>query len=39
MAIVPQSFESDMSVSIITHQHGFAANPLFLWREKYQKKG
>ncbi len=37
MAIVQQSFESGMSVSMVARQHGSAASQLFLWRKQYQE--
>lgn len=37
MAIVQQSFESGMSVSMVARQHGVAASQLFLWRKQYQE--
>jgi len=39
MAIVQQSFESGMSVSMVARQHGVAASLLFLWRKQYQEGG
>lgn len=37
MAIVQQSFESGMSVSMVARQHGITASQLFLWRKQYQE--
>lgn len=37
MAIVQQSFESGMSVSMVARQHGIAASQLFLWCKQYQE--
>lgn len=37
MAIVQQSFESGMSVSMVARQHGIAASQLFLWRKQYRE--
>ncbi|HID5404667.1 TPA: IS3 family transposase [Klebsiella pneumoniae] len=36
MAIVQQSFEPGMTVSMVARQHGVAASQLFLWRKQYQ---
>ncbi|WP_425272747.1 transposase [Rahnella woolbedingensis] len=37
MAIVQQSFEPSMTVSMVARQHGVAASQLFLWRKQYQE--
>ncbi|OCD22623.1 hypothetical protein AWZ92_13425, partial [Shigella sonnei] len=37
IAIVQQSFEPGMTVSIVARQHGVAASQLFLWRKHYQE--
>ncbi|EHZ8222319.1 IS3 family transposase [Escherichia coli] len=37
IAIVQQSFEPGMTVSLVARQHGVAASPLFLWRKQYQE--
>ncbi|EKO5000013.1 TPA: IS3-like element IS2 family transposase [Escherichia coli] len=37
IAIVQQSFEPGMTVSLIARQHGVAASQLFLWRKQYQE--
>lgn len=37
IAIVQQSFESDVSVSMVARQYGIAASQLFLWRKQYQE--
>ncbi|EAB4894063.1 IS3 family transposase [Salmonella enterica] len=37
IAIVQQSFEPGMTVSLVARQHGVAANQLFLWRKQYQE--
>ncbi|HGW5282552.1 TPA: IS3 family transposase, partial [Klebsiella michiganensis] len=37
IAIVQQSFEPGMSVSMVARQHGVAASQLFLWRKQYQE--
>ena len=37
IAIVQQSFEPGMTVSLITQQHGVVASQLFLWRKQYQE--
>ncbi|MCS1299584.1 IS3 family transposase, partial [Escherichia coli] len=37
IAIVQQSFEPGMTVSLVARQHGVAASQLFLWREQYQE--
>ncbi|MFA0959797.1 IS3 family transposase [Klebsiella pneumoniae] len=37
IAIVQQSFEPGMTVSLVARQHGVAASQLFLWRKQYQK--
>ncbi|HCO5946540.1 TPA: IS3 family transposase [Escherichia coli] len=36
-AIVQQSFEPGMTVSLVARQHGVAASQLFLWRKQYQE--
>ena len=38
MAIVQQSFEPGMSVSMIARQHGIATNQFFLQRKWYQER-
>ncbi len=38
IAIVQQSFEPGMTVSLVARQHGVAANQLFLWRKQYQEE-
>ncbi|HHE5399637.1 TPA: IS3 family transposase [Escherichia coli] len=37
IAIVQQSFEPGMTVSLVARQHGVAAIQLFLWRKQYQE--
>ncbi|HII3571174.1 TPA: IS3 family transposase, partial [Escherichia coli] len=37
IAIVQQSFEPGMTVSLVARQHGVAASQLFLWRKQYQE--
>ncbi|EII6461588.1 IS3 family transposase [Escherichia coli] len=37
IAIVQQSFEPGMTVSLVAWQHGVAASQLFLWRKQYQE--
>ncbi|HBE5417590.1 IS3 family transposase [Escherichia coli] len=37
IAIVQQSFEPGMTVSLVARQHGVAASRLFLWRKQYQE--
>ncbi len=37
IAIVQQSFEPGMTVSLVVRQHGVAASQLFLWRKQYQE--
>ncbi|OCD14407.1 transposase, partial [Shigella sonnei] len=37
IAIVQQSFEPGMTVSLVARQHGVAAIQLFLWRHQYQE--
>ncbi|HED4211424.1 MULTISPECIES: IS3 family transposase [Klebsiella pneumoniae complex] len=37
LAIVQQSFEPGMTVSLVARQHGVAASQLFLWRKQYQE--
>ncbi|MBB7245636.1 IS3 family transposase [Escherichia coli] len=36
-AIVQQSFEPGMTVSLVARQHAVAASQLFLWRKQYQE--
>ncbi|MDT8675063.1 transposase, partial [Escherichia coli] len=36
-AVVQQSFEPGMTVSLVARQHGVAASQLFLWRKQYQE--
>ncbi len=36
IAIVQQSFEPGMTVSLVVRQHGVAASQLFLWRKRKQ---
>ncbi len=36
IAIVQQSFEPGMTVSLVARQHGVAASQLFLWRKQYR---
>lgn len=38
IAIVQQSFEPGMTVSLVARQHGVAASQLFLWRKQYQRE-
>ncbi|MDC9092769.1 transposase [Escherichia coli] len=38
IAIVQQSFEPGMTVSLVARQHGVAASQLFLWRKQYRKE-
>ncbi|GJH52179.1 hypothetical protein ECZC10_46770 [Escherichia coli] len=38
IAIVQQSFEPGMTVSLVARQHGVAASQLFLWRKQYQEE-
>ncbi len=38
IAIVQQSFEPGMTVSLVARQHGVAASQLFLWRKQYRGK-
>ena len=38
IAIVQQSFEPGMTVSLVARQHGVAASQLFLWRKQYQER-
>ncbi len=38
IAIVQQSFEPGMTVSLVARQHGVAASQLFLWRKQYRRK-
>ncbi|MEE7427122.1 IS3 family transposase [Escherichia marmotae] len=37
IAIVQQSFEPGMTVSLVARQHGVASSQLFLWRKQYQE--
>ncbi|MCY2365949.1 IS3 family transposase [Klebsiella pneumoniae] len=37
IAIVQQSFEPGMTVSLVARQHGVAGSQLFLWRKQYQE--
>ena len=37
IAIVQQSFEPGMTVSLVARQHGVAASQLFFWRKQYQE--
>ncbi|MEF9474759.1 IS3-like element IS2 family transposase, partial [Escherichia coli] len=37
IAIVQQSFEPGMTVSLVARQHGVAASQLFLWRKQYHE--
>ncbi|MCP3558020.1 IS3 family transposase [Escherichia coli] len=37
IAIVQQSFEPGMTVSLVARQHGVATSQLFLWRKQYQE--
>ena len=37
IAIVQQSFEPGMTVSLVARQHGVAASQLFLWHKQYQE--
>ncbi|WP_185749335.1 IS3 family transposase [Pantoea dispersa] len=37
IAIVQQSLEPGMTVSVVARQHGVAASQLFLWRKQYQE--
>ncbi|HCS0256209.1 IS3 family transposase [Escherichia coli] len=37
IAIVQQSFDPGMTVSLVARQHGVAASQLFLWRKQYQE--
>ncbi|HAX4744784.1 TPA: IS3 family transposase [Escherichia coli] len=37
IAIVQQSFEPGMTVSLVARQHDVAASQLFLWRKQYQE--
>ncbi|MEF5012786.1 IS3 family transposase [Escherichia coli] len=37
IAIVQQSFEPGMTVSLVARQHGVADSQLFLWRKQYQE--
>ncbi|HGK7447156.1 MULTISPECIES: IS3 family transposase [Klebsiella pneumoniae complex] len=37
IAIVQQSFEPGMTVSLVARQHGVAASQLFIWRKQYQE--
>ncbi len=38
IAIVQQSFEPGMKVSLVARQHGVAASQLFLWRKQYRRE-
>jgi transposase len=38
IAIVQQSFEPGMTVSLVARQHGVVASQLFLWRKQYQEE-
>ncbi len=38
IAIVQQSFEPGMTVSLVARQHGVAASQLFLWRKQYGRE-
>lgn len=38
IAIVQQSFEPGMTVSLVARQHGVAASQLFFWRKQYQEE-
>lgn len=38
IAIVQQSFEPGMTVSLVARQHGVATSQLFLWRKQYQRE-
>ncbi len=38
IAIVQQSFEPGIAVSLVARQHGVAASQLFLWRKQYRKE-
>lgn len=37
IAIVQQSFEQGMAVSLVVREYGVAASQLFLWHKQYQK--
>lgn len=37
IAIVQQSFEPGMTVSLVARQYNVAASQLFLWRKQYQE--
>ncbi len=37
IAIVQQSLEPGMTVSVVARQHGVAASRLFLWRKQYKE--
>ena len=37
IAIVQQSLEPGMTVSVVARHHGVAASQLFLWRKQYQE--
>lgn len=37
IAIVQQSLEPGMTVSLVARQHGVAASQLFLWRKRIRK--
>ncbi len=38
IAIVQQSFEPGMTVSLVARQHVVATSQLFLWRKQYQEE-
>ncbi|MEW3443932.1 transposase, partial [Escherichia coli] len=38
IAIVQQSFEPGMTVSLVARQHGVAASQLFLWRKQFARQ-
>ena len=38
IAIVQQSFEPGMTVSLVAQQHGVATSQLFLWRKQYREE-
>ena len=38
IAIVQQSFEPGMTVSLVARQHGVATSQLFLWRKQYREE-
>ncbi len=37
IAIIQQTMEPGMTVSLVARQHGVAASQLFLWRKQYQQ--